>query len=559
LYGGLAGMGKHADEPLVKLYKSLSNVEGQQKKYNHDLNATAANQAMVKRGTKASTEELEQQIGALSRVSKAGKDIAIHIATTYDDPKDATKVGKAAQEALAAGVPAKKVKGLSITAKGDPASARKAVADLVAATKEATAQKVAIKAKADLASAKAAGSAARKEMEKTPASIKVLAGSAIDSSPLDTWAKNKTVNIKAVITKAEGGSYASGGVQYSTRNKRGTTAAASGYMIETANRNASNRPKHSAMGKFREPTLLVGEENQTEYVIATNPAYRAANKQYLAQAAQAMGMSVWDGVVPAFRGLSSSQESKAIFTGADATRNVKGAKKALHDFDVKYKAETDAKKKAKMHKQRPLKVAKLHDAEKGGAIRAEYNDIEILTERASNMEKLMANAEKRGNAGAYASAKSKRATYLNGLRKRYAFARGGSGALNKAKLDGMIADIDGQLLDLGTSSSSQSATQARNDQLSAQLLSAQNSAAINAAFAETAGGMLSGVVASGGPGGAAMFGGGRGGMMSRHAGTSITINTLHPGDPNTLLAIGKAATAGHELQGSVSSPRSVVG
>ena len=37
-------------------------------------------------------------------------------------------------------------------------------------------------------------------------------------------------------------------------------------------------------GKYSSPTLLVGEEDRNEYVIATNPAYRKSNIGYLAEA-----------------------------------------------------------------------------------------------------------------------------------------------------------------------------------------------------------------------------------------------------------------------------------
>lgn len=45
-------------------------------------------------------------------------------------------------------------------------------------------------------------------------------------------------------------------------------------------------------GVYHRPTLLVGEESRTEYVIATNPSYRAANEAYLAQAAAELGYAV---------------------------------------------------------------------------------------------------------------------------------------------------------------------------------------------------------------------------------------------------------------------------
>lgn len=45
-------------------------------------------------------------------------------------------------------------------------------------------------------------------------------------------------------------------------------------------------------GVYNKPTLLVGEENRTEYVIATNPAYREANAEYLRMAAREFGYNI---------------------------------------------------------------------------------------------------------------------------------------------------------------------------------------------------------------------------------------------------------------------------
>lgn len=45
-------------------------------------------------------------------------------------------------------------------------------------------------------------------------------------------------------------------------------------------------------GRYSRPTLLVGEEDRTEYVIATNPAYRSANVNYLAAAAADLGYNI---------------------------------------------------------------------------------------------------------------------------------------------------------------------------------------------------------------------------------------------------------------------------
>jgi hypothetical protein len=51
-------------------------------------------------------------------------------------------------------------------------------------------------------------------------------------------------------------------------------------------------------GRHSRPTYLVGEENRPEFVIATNPAYRKANLEYLSMAAAALKAPM----VPAFAG-----------------------------------------------------------------------------------------------------------------------------------------------------------------------------------------------------------------------------------------------------------------
>lgn len=45
-------------------------------------------------------------------------------------------------------------------------------------------------------------------------------------------------------------------------------------------------------GMYNKPTLLVGEESRNEYVIATNPAYRDNNVQYLKEAANELGVNI---------------------------------------------------------------------------------------------------------------------------------------------------------------------------------------------------------------------------------------------------------------------------
>lgn len=56
---------------------------------------------------------------------------------------------------------------------------------------------------------------------------------------------------------------------------------------------ADAQPARQAVSqRVNRPTLLVGEEDRTEYVIATNPAYRSSNEFYLQQAANALGYQI---------------------------------------------------------------------------------------------------------------------------------------------------------------------------------------------------------------------------------------------------------------------------
>jgi len=86
------------------------------------------------------------------------------------------------------------------------------------------------------------------------------------------------------------------------------------------------------------------------------------------------------------------------------------------------------------------------------------------------------------------------------------------------------------------------------DQLRTQLKTAQDDAAVSRAFAAVAGGPGD-IVGRGGPSAIGAAG----------QGPNIIINTLHPGDPMTLRAVGDAATGGFDLQGYSTSPRAATG
>ena len=106
----------------------------------------------------------------------------------------------------------------------------------------------------------------------------------------------------------------------------------------------------------------------------------------------------------------------------------------------------------------------------------------------------------------------------------------------------------------GTGGGGSADLQAQLDQANTRATVAQRSANLSEAFIRSAFG--SGDIGSGGSY-AWTAAGGAGAAFN--PGMSITINTLHPGDPQTLQAIGAAATAGMGLQGFTTSPRSVSG
>jgi hypothetical protein len=79
---------------------------------------------------------------------------------------------------------------------------------------------------------------------------------------------------------------------------------------------ASRDSQHGA--RVDKPTFITGEENRREYVIATNPAYRKSNLQYLAQAARELGTSL----IPGFK--AGKAASKPKKKAPDAAPKVKG-------------------------------------------------------------------------------------------------------------------------------------------------------------------------------------------------------------------------------------------
>lgn len=464
-----------AEKEMINIINRQLTSRKEYSKYQQQINTATAVEARTRRGMGTDSPQMLSQ---LSRVGAKSQPLAKQIAVTYRNQNDVRAVAKTAADAMQRGVSAHAI---GVQLRAHPGSAK----DVDAA----------------IAKMKPGKSVAVKTTANTDGATKII----------DDWvdAQNKnprtvTVKVKTQTAGAEGGAFASGGV----------FAAASGYTIDSAYKSASRRPTHRAAGKFSEPTLLVGEENRPEYVIATNPAYRSANIGYLASAAGDLGFNI-------------------VKAAASGTSPRKVLLNALLNEGI---ADDDRRGKPFVKKVKN-KAVFLH----------------YLEDKASSLSTMMSNDEKQNHPGMWRTHKSQRMKYLRQLDHFYRSARTVGSKANKAKIDGLIASTQGDLIDLKASvfgGGDQAQKDAQIAQLNAQLTSSKNALAINNAFTESVGGFMNsgGFVASGGPNRLARSGGGQ----------TFIINTLHPGDSTTLSAIGNAAVAGFGYQGFSSSPRASV-
>lgn len=388
--------------------------------------------------------------------------------------------------------------------------------------------------------------------------------------------------------------------------------AASGYTKDTAAASAMRRPRRRAMGAFGEPTLLVGEENRTEYVIATNPAYRTQNKRYLEAAASDLGMVVVEGArygrapyskaelaygrkkvaeaksrrqQPRSVGYYIDQRRRAAATrrreeekarsgfwadallgNTDTAGQLKRGEKRLKLLRRKRNEWNQRRTKPKpgtaayiTHQREMRELRGLERSFKYGyykslkySVRPRANTVTYQKQRIEELEADMTLAEKRGDARAFKNAKDREATFLRKLISEYLTAEKYATGTRRSKLATERKGLEDKLIDLrakamGDSTGLKDAEIAKQNAL---ITSLRNSGTISNAFASVAGGMLteafSGPLAAGGP------------RMSSKGGVTVNINTLVPGDPNTLSAVASAATGGLGLQGAVQSPRTTV-
>lgn len=96
-----------------------------------------------------------------------------------------------------------------------------------------------------------------------------------------------------IFGKHAGATHAEGGVETpQTKSAR-----------RVVNRAQARGAKRTQGGRYDQPTFLVGEEDRSEYVIATNPEYRRSNIGYLAAAANELGYMI----TPAARGRAAKK------------------------------------------------------------------------------------------------------------------------------------------------------------------------------------------------------------------------------------------------------------
>lgn len=530
-------------------------------------------------------QKLASALGQLKRVAGNTK-LAVQVATNVQDPAKATQVANLATKALQHHVSQKKVKQIIEMDKNSP---DKMIKDLNAEISKKTVKgkpvNVSVKATADKASGTKAGNALKKAAEGPAGRVKAKVSS-LDHSEIDNY-KPKTIHVKAVVDKVHysGGTFATGGVH----------AANKGYMVDTAWGRAANRPRKSAMGKFNEPTFLVGEENRTEYVIATNPAYRSQNRMYLAAAANELGMNV----MPAASGFTPAQEMyghkkwaavkhqlhhnppHSWLYYADKKRDADEAAARRREDNIDRaealgfadspasmsKAEKAKRKRLKtlLRRERDYKTIKnpsttrynhhKDDVDEIRSIRRWIrNSVHIMSMRASSRYKVlntelgtfdsrMSLAEKTGDTAAFTAAqKAQERNILELLRKDKRALSGARTAAQKATIQAEIDSLNERLFDNRNKTIGGYAgdvSQAKVDQLNAQVQSLQNENVINSMFGNTRGG-LGDILASGGPRRS-----GRGG-----AGPVIHINTLVPSDQATLDTINDVVVGAMSTQGN---------
>ena len=285
---------------------------------------------------------------ALASLQRAAPKTALKVALKFPDSRDVAKVSQAAQQAIKSGTPPKIVarivadsksaddavrrinrvqlttKNLKIIHSGGkealsilndlvgkklaPKVQQILASDASARSKIKQLQAIGIKAKTAKLLANDSDAMAKlrrieaKKIADKRFSVKandnasgILSGiigmlSRVTSKTVTVTTVNRTVGSK-LSSRYGGANAASGG--FFAFPDGGWAANPNQRQIERAARTAEmSGARRTRGGKYSQPTLLVGEENRSEFVISTNPKYRNRNRDYLAMAARSLGMGV---------------------------------------------------------------------------------------------------------------------------------------------------------------------------------------------------------------------------------------------------------------------------
>lgn len=348
--GGKAGTSLYnqESEQLAKRKSELADaIVAEEDAANARAAAAIAGQRAY-RGFSEVVGQAEQKLGSLYRTGAQSKKIALKIATTIENPQDVGKVAASAGKSLRAGVKSRVVLDIVANSKNAEQAIRRlqnarvrAVLDIITQGGDEAKKLLAdiknrpltkheirvldhgtLQQKLDLITTLDRYNIKNKDFTVT---AKDNATSVLNNT-LNLLRKlgNKTITLTTVLEtiNKDGAPSLGSRPPVTPRRKKKTTPAAGGIIqragggplltvdkalgarqpnerqqaraLQTASLSGS-KPLRS--GRYKNPTLLVGEEHRTEdvIVISRNPAYRERNKGYLAQAANALGMNVQEG------------------------------------------------------------------------------------------------------------------------------------------------------------------------------------------------------------------------------------------------------------------------
>jgi hypothetical protein len=327
------------DEKLqqyAKQQQQVANATRAARNAYNDLALSQANQARITNNQIPLNAKAAASFGTLTRL--AGKSFSTKIATKYDDPNKAAKVGAAASAALKRGAGKTQInaaikanpkdalaaarqinqirlnpKTLNISERG--ASAVRAKLVTLVGTKMAD-KIMTILGSDDDAKSKLN---ALKELKLSPALLAIL-GDNVDALNKAKQAENQRLSplnqkinrtfqpgagppVPATTQRvvrtfvggmgrsgADGGAFASGGRAFASGGSWATNPNRWQQDRAATTASMAGTPQKAVSQKITGPKYLVGEEKSPEFVIATNPAYRERNKKYLKMAARAVGV-----------------------------------------------------------------------------------------------------------------------------------------------------------------------------------------------------------------------------------------------------------------------------